>query len=496
MLGFRIIAVVALTGVAVAMAGCAIMPATGPAGMDVQAGRQDPGSLPYALVKITPQVESILAANEPRLGVAFKDRRPPKGIVFGIGDLVSVTVFEAAAGGLFIPAEAGVRPGNFVNLPNQAVDNNGNISVPYAGQIRSAGLTPPQVQQEIVDALKQRAIEPQVVVATVDQRTSLISVLGDVNTPSRFPANAGGEHIIDSITRAGGPKSQGYDSWVMLQRDKHREIVPFGALVYEPQANNIWTHPNDTIYLYHEPQTFVVFGATGQPFQSASQQGQINFDAWRISLAEGVAKAGGLNDTRAEPKNVFLYRGETCEVAKEMGIDCSKFEGPIIPVIYNIDFRDPAGYFLATKFQMRNKDVIYVANAATVDASKAMEFFRLVVGTVNDPIVAAQNVYLLRYYSTLTSATTFTPSDIRLKEDITPLGRLDNGIGIYRFRYKGNDRTAYVGVMAQEVQNIVPSAVSRGRDGYLRVDYERLKLEFMTWDEWVQRGSTRSRTVH
>jgi hypothetical protein len=76
------------------------------------------------------------------------------------------------------------------------------------------------------------------------------------------------------------------------------------------------------------------------------------------------------------------------------------------------------------------------------------------------------------------------------------LGRLDNGIGIYRFHYKGNDRTAYVGVMAQEVQNIVPSAVSRGRDGYLRVDYERLKLEFMTWDEWVQRGSTRSRTVH
>ena len=78
-------------------------------------------------------------------------------------------------------------------------------------------------------------------------------------------------------------------------------------------------------------------------------------------------------------------------------------------------------------------------------------------------------------------------SDIRLKEDITPLGRLDNGIGIYRFRYKGNDRTAYVGVMAQEVLEVMPSAVSRGRDGYLRVRYGRLGLALTTWDAWMRR---------
>ena len=389
MAGFRTVAAVVI--VAMAMAGCGIMPANGPAGMDVHAGQKDRRSLPYALVKITPQVVSVLADTAPRLGVTFKDRRPPKAIVFGVGDVVSVTIFEAAAGGLFIPAEAGVRPGNFVTLPNQAVDNNGNISVPYAGAIRAAGLTPPQVQQEIVDALKQRAIEPQAVVSTTQQNTSLISVLGDVNSPARFPANAGGEHILDSITRAGGPKSQGYDSWVMLQRDNRREIVPFGALAYEPDTNNIWTHPNDTIYLYREPQTFVAFGASGT-------QGQFPFDAWRISFAEGAAKASGLNDQQAEPANVFLYRGETCPVAQQLGIDCSRFEGPIIPVIYNVNFRDPAGYFLATKFQMRNKDVIYVSNATTVNVTKALNFFNLVVGTASNPIVAAENVYILKSY--------------------------------------------------------------------------------------------------
>jgi hypothetical protein len=76
------------------------------------------------------------------------------------------------------------------------------------------------------------------------------------------------------------------------------------------------------------------------------------------------------------------------------------------------------------------------------------------------------------------------------------LGRLDNGIGIYRFHYKGNDRTAYVGVMAQEVQEVMPSAVTRGPDGYLRVHYERLGLELITWHAWMAHagrgfGSTR-----
>jgi polysaccharide export outer membrane protein len=386
---FRVLVFLTLMGAGATVAGCAWMPSSGPSGEAVRAGQQDPESLPYELVKITPEVEGILAANAPRLGKMFRDSKPPKAITFGVGDIVSVTIFEAAAGGLFIPAEAGVRPGNFVSLPNQGVDTEGNISVPYAGTVRAAGRTQTQVQQEIVDSLKNRAIEPQVVVATVVQNSSLISVLGDVNTPARFPANSNAEHILDSITRAGGPKSQGYDSWVMLEREGRRDTVPFGAMLYEPQANNIWAHPNDTIFLYREPQTFVAFGASGA-------QGQFNFDAWRISLSEAVGKAGGLNDSTAEPANVFLYRGEPRQVAEQLGIDCSKYNGPIIPVVYNVNFRDPAGYFLATRFQMQNKDVVYVSNATSVQAAKAMQYFRLIVATVNDPVVAATNAYVLR----------------------------------------------------------------------------------------------------
>jgi polysaccharide export outer membrane protein len=370
---------------------CSIMPANGPASYDVKSERAyEPDSLPYAVVRITPEAEGIIAEYDPRISGSFPDRRTPKELKFGIGDIVAVSIFEAASGGLFIPPEASVRPGNFITLPNQPVDTKGTISVPYAGRpILAKDKTPQEVQAEIVNALKDRAIDPQVVVTLVEQRTSLISVLGDINNPSRFPATPEGEKLLDVLTRAGGPKSAGFDEWVIVERDNKRGLAPFGALVYEP-SNNIWIHPHDTIYVYKEPQTFVAFGASGT-------QGLFNFDAWRLSLSEAMAKAGGLQDFAADPASVFVYRGETRELAARLGVNCDRFKGPIIPIVYQMNLRDPAGYFLTTRFQMRNKDVIYAANNPTVDAAKAMNFFNQTLGTLNSPLTTALNVYALKF---------------------------------------------------------------------------------------------------
>ena len=79
-------------------------------------------------------------------------------------------------------------------------------------------------------------------------------------------------------------------------------------------------------------------------------------------------------------------------------------------------------------------------------------------------------------------------SDINVKHDIALLGRLDNGLGFYRYSYIGSDK-AYVGVMAQEVQAVMPEAVVRGRDGYLRVFYDKLGLTFKTYKHWVASGA-------
>jgi polysaccharide export outer membrane protein len=369
----------------IAVGGCGFVPMSGPASLEVRT--ETSSTLPFALVKLDPRVISVLESYEPNvMAGVFTDRRMPTGIQFGIGDVVSVTIFEAAAGGLFIPIEAGVRPGNFVNLPDQAVDNDGNISVPYAGAIRAAGRTNVQVQNEIVQRIRNRAIEPQVVVALTQQRTSLVSVFGDVRTPVRYPMPATGarDRITDAITRAGGISAQGWETWVVLERDGKRATVPFANLVYMP-SNNIFVQPGDRIYLYREAMKFLAFGATGQ-------QGEFNFDAWKINLAQAVAKAGGLFDIQADPGSIFLYRREPRHVAEKLGIDGTRFSGDFIPLIFNVSFQDPAGYFLATKMEMRPFDVLYVANAPQVDITKFLNFLNTAITVADNGVNLVNNV--------------------------------------------------------------------------------------------------------
>jgi polysaccharide export outer membrane protein len=157
--------------------------------------------------------------------------------------------------------------------------------------------------------------------------------------------------------------------------------VPFANLVYEPK-NNIFVQPGDRIYVYQEQQKFIAFGATGA-------QGEFNFDAWRINLAEGVAKAGGLLDSQAQPAAVFLYRREPREVAEHLGVDVSRFQGDLIPIIFRTNFLDPGGYFLATKVQMRNQDILFVANSEAVEVTKFLTFADSIMATSSNAMSLA-----------------------------------------------------------------------------------------------------------
>ena len=390
--GLRGFAALSIVGAAMFAAGCGLISADGPNAIAVKAGATWNGP-PYGLVYLTPRVVNILAEYGPAtLSAVFGDNRPPPEIKLGIGDVVSVSIFEAAAGGLYIPAEAGVRPGNFVALPNQQIDSHGNIFVPYAGQIPASGKTPAQVDQVIVDRIKNRAIEPQAVVALVMQNSSLITVIGEINSATtasptgRVVPQPSGERLLDVITRAGGLRDQGQDTWVVLERHGRRAAAPFGSLIYEP-GNNIWAWPNDTIYLYKEPQTFLAFGASGLQGQFPFSAGPTS-SAWRMTLAEAVAAAGGLLDLVADPGSVFLYRREPRELAEMLGVDCSKMDGPTVPIVYSVSFSDPAGFLLATRVQMHNKDIIFAANAQSVEITKFTTFLNALLS----PAVTATSV--------------------------------------------------------------------------------------------------------
>ena len=364
---------VAILSLCAFISGCTSLPSAGPeVGPSSYAAVNAPSSAPHAVVNVTPEVVRVVEKSQPGSGLGGFRGPGASTIRLGVGDVVAVTIFEASPGGLFIPLESTNSSGNYVNLPEQKVDSSGNISVPYAGSIKAAGLEPAAIQRTIEQRLASRAIEPQAVVAVRSQTSSEVSVLGDVNSPSKFQINSDGERILDVIAKAGGPRQPGYETYVTLQRGKKKATVYFQTLVREP-ANNIFVLPSDTVYVYREPHSFTAFGAS-------NENGRYDFADETINLSDALGKAGGLLDNRANPGAVLVYRTESRKTAQKLGVPVEKFEGDHIPVIYQFNLRDPGGFFLASSFPVRNKDVIYIGNAAIV---KFMKFIDVVGATTS-----------------------------------------------------------------------------------------------------------------
>lgn len=386
--------VISCTLVGVILAGCTALPSSGPSSRDiiensaasVESDRRAV-AFDYVLLDISRSVlDHVVAVGPESFFKSFgSGRGPAPAIRVGVGDVVQVSIFEASAGGLFVPAEAGVRPGNFVTLPPQTVDRAGTISVPFAGQVPASGRSLPEIQREIEGRLANRAIEPQVIVSLAEQNATEVAVVGDVaTTANKFKVRPNGDRVLDMISKAGALKYPGYEVFVTLQRGKRRATVYFPSLVNNPQEN-IFVAPGDTLYLYREQQKFVAVGALGSVGQTSGLTGQFAFEQERLSLNEAVAKAGGLLDLRANPGQVFLYRLEFRETLEGARVDLKKFprDQKLIPTIYRANFRDPSSFFFAQSFPMRHKDIIYVSNADSVEVVKFLLYLRAITSTVS-----------------------------------------------------------------------------------------------------------------
>ena len=190
------------------LAACSTLPGQGPLADDVAKGAtSNEGTARYVLVDVNEATIGILALHaQPTFTRHFGDYRGAVSPVIGVGDSVAVTVWEAAAGGLFsAPSIGGVTAGSHsAVIPEQVVARDGAITVPYANRVRVAGLTPPQVEKSIVRNLTGKAIEPQALVTVTKSVTNSATVTGEVTNGARVPLTAKGDRVLDVIASAGG----------------------------------------------------------------------------------------------------------------------------------------------------------------------------------------------------------------------------------------------------------------------------------------------------
>jgi len=406
----RIIRPVGMIAVVGILSGCAQLPVVGPNPRDIKSaaattlsnGRdpllvytsRDAVDFNYALIDLNPFVLSSLAGISPDTfhGTFGTQRGPVPVIRVGVGDVVQTSIFESSAGGLFVSGDATGRAGNFITLPPQTVAGNGTISIPYAGQVKAAGRTSYEIQKDIEAKLATRAIEPQVVINITEQNSDAAIVIGDAGQ-GRIKLTGSGERILDMISKAGSAGGAGgagklapYDLEITLQRKNRIGTVRLSSIIDNP-SENIYVNAGDVIYVHRRPRTFVAFGALGNATGGATVgggdvsglDGIFQFGQERLALSEAVAKAGGLLDDRANPSQIFIYRGERRQTLEKFAVNLSKFppDQQYIPTVYRVNFRDPSAFFMAQKFQMRDKDILYVANADSVEVGKALNYVSL-----------------------------------------------------------------------------------------------------------------------
>ncbi len=364
-----------------------MLPSSGPIAYDVasQEGSSDQAS-GYLTVDITEQVASI-SSSQPRdsFSRTFLGQVPAPDLRVGVGDSVVVTVYEAAAGGLFSAgvndrsSSAGSRT---AIVPEQVVARDGTIKVPYAGRLRVAGLRPTNVEDAVVKALQGKAIEPQAVVTITKNYSNSAVVGGEVGSPGRIPLNPRGDRLLDVIASAGGIRIGSHEAFIRLTRGKRTVSVAYNAILAAP-GENIYVLPGDVVTLVRDPQTFTTFGAAGR-------SEKVPFDASGLTLEEALAKAGGLLDNRADPGGIFLFRFEPAALAARIAPNRPlPSAGDLIPVVYRLDLRQANSFFLARSFPIRDKDIVYVANSASDPVLK----FLTLVGTVTSPVISGMAVY-------------------------------------------------------------------------------------------------------
>ena len=333
-------------------------------------------AFPFVLVNVDRKVISTLSTTEDSAYFkgAFTDRTPPTDVVLGVGDVVRITIYEAGPGGLFVPAN-GSSNGNSITLPDQEVDAAGRISVPYAGKDGESGFVQAQgrklsdVQQDILKRLANKAIEPQVIVTMVKRTSNMFSIMGDVHSPGRFNLDQGGVHVLDALSQAGGPVDNDYNTLVTLQRGTVSATARLSTILTQNE-NNIYMQPGDLLAVKKDERYYNVLGAT-------HTNNRLAFEAEKVTVADALAKSGGLDNQEAEPKTVVVFRREPLATLETMGVDLTgNTTTEPMPTVYRLDFSQPSGMFYAQKMELHDGDVVYVSTHPFADAVKLLDALR------------------------------------------------------------------------------------------------------------------------
>jgi polysaccharide export outer membrane protein len=352
------------------------IPSSGPSTEQIQNASTTASGAGIQIIDVSDSVaRKLLASQRLSLFSEVFGQKAQSGYFVGAGDVIEVSVWEAPPASLFASGSVDPRSApsttRVTALPEQMVNSDGAINIPFVGQIMASGRSPQQIETDIVQRLKGKANQPQVLVRVIKNNTANVTVVGEVTSSTRMPLTARGERLLDALAAAGGVRQPVGKMTLQVTRGDRVQALPLDTIIRDPRQN-IVLQPGDVVTSLFQPLSFTVLGATGR-------NEEVNFEAQGISLAQALARSGGLQDARADAQGVFIFRLES-PAAMDLGPNtpATTPEG-LVPVIYKVNLKDPATFFVAQSFPVQNKDVLFVSNAPAAELQK---FLNILVSAI------------------------------------------------------------------------------------------------------------------
>lgn len=352
------------------LGGCATLPKTGPQGHAIVRAANEGA---YDLVEVD-RAETLPVA--PALATLRELPSNPGLDVSAIapGDVLNIYLYEVGVRIFSSPgtgSDQGFDPAaKSQQIGPLEVTQEGTIRLPYIGVIPVAGKTPGEVAHDIETRVMGRSEHPQVIVRQEGSVGSAVIVGGEVSNPGRFRLTPAHEKLLDVITLAGGYRGTGMSDLV-VRVERHGEVseAPLEGMDYS-NGGGMQMEPGDRVEVLRRPRSYSMLG-------TANRINRYDLPTRQVSLIEALALAGGPNDNLADPAAVFLFR----YVKGADGVDR--------PTVYHVNMLKPQSYFLAQKFILENKDVIYVAGAKANEPIKLLQ----TIGQVFTPFLLAKGAF-------------------------------------------------------------------------------------------------------
>lgn len=339
--------------------GCATLPKAGPVGSKIIRAGDNGG---FTLRQVT-STETLPSAP------AIPDFQPlpeswqARTEALAAGDVLSIMFYEvgvrvfasvASAQGAYDPSAKGTTIGPVT------IDWDGTIKLPYVGTVKAAGLSPRQLASAIEGQMRGKSENPQVMVRLEAANGSGVMIGGEIVRPGRIPLSGARERLLDVINIAGGARGAPDNVLVRVERKGAVSEGSLEKLTYD-NFGGTRLEPADRIQLIRKPASYTVLG-------SASRISRFDLPLRLFPLVDALALAGGPSELTGDPGAVFVFRYENSGSEKSE------------PTVYHINMMKPASYFLAQRFYITDKDVIYIAGAEANQPSKMLQMIGQVLG--------------------------------------------------------------------------------------------------------------------